>query len=231
VGVDLIKRRIHVTGDAVVSSVWAVPAGDPRPPGVALVLGHGAGNDMNNPLLSFVHEALARKGVMAVKFNFPYKERGGKAPDRAPLLEATWRAVIEAVRTDEQLAPARLFCGGKSMGGRIASQVVANGEACEGLVFLGYPLHPPKRPERLRADHLSRIACPMLFIQGTRDALCELALLREVLKRVHAPVVLHVIEGGDHSFNVPKRMDRSVMQIQQQIVDAVSHFLRHDGKH
>ena len=87
-----------------------------------------------DPLLSFVHEALARLGVMTVKFNFPYKERGGKAPDRTPLLEATWRAVIGAVRADEQLAPARLFCGGKSMGGRIASQLVADGEACAGRI-------------------------------------------------------------------------------------------------
>ncbi len=228
---ELIKRRIQITGDIVVSSVWAVPANHRRPLGAALVLAHGAGNDMNNPLLSFVHEALAKRGVMTVKFNFPYKERGGKAPDRAPLLEATWQAVIGAVRTDVQLAPARLFCGGKSMGGRIASQLVANGEPCAGLVFLGYPLHPPKRPEKLRADHLPRIACPMLFVQGTRDALCDLALLREVLQRVHAPAILHVIEGGDHSFNVPKRMGCTVTQIQQQIVDVIVHFLRHHGEH
>jgi predicted alpha/beta-hydrolase family hydrolase len=230
-GVELIKRRIQVTRDIVVSSAWAVPAGDQRLADVALVLGHGAGNDMNNPLLSFVHEALARLGVMTVKFNFPYKERGGKAPDRTPLLEATWQAVIRAVRADEQLAPGRLFCGGKSMGGRIASQLVADGEACAGLVFLGYPLHPPKRPEKLRAEHLSRVGCPMLFIQGTRDALCDLALLGQVLKRVHSPVVLHVIEGGDHSFNVPKRMGHTVVQIQQQIVDAIVLFLRRYGEH
>ena len=228
---ELTKRRIQVTGDIAVSSVWAVPA-DHRPPAsVALVLAHGAGNDMNNPLLSFVHEALAERGVVTVKFNFPYKERGAKAPDRTPLLEATWRAVIEAVRADAQLAPARLFCGGKSMGGRIALHVVGNGSACAGLVFLGYPLHPPKRPQKLRADHLSRIACPMLFIQGTRDALCDLVLLRDVLQRVRAPVLLHVIEGGDHSFNVPKRMGRTASQIQQEIVDVIAHFLSQHAQH
>lgn len=228
---ELIRRRIEVTGDIAVSSVWAVPAGYRRPASTALVLAHGAGNDMNNPLLSFVHEALAERGVMTVKFNFPYKERGGKAPDRAPLLETTWHAVIAAVRADAQLAPARLFCGGKSMGARIASQRVANGEACAGLVFLGHPLHPPKKPEKLRADHLPHIACPMLFIQGTRDALCDLALLRGVLQRVRTPVTLHVIGGGDHSFNVPKRMGRTVSQIQQQIVDVIADFLRQHAEH
>lgn len=227
---ELVKRRIQVTGDIAVSSVWALPARDRQPCHAALVLAHGAGNDMDNPLLSFVHEALVERGVMTVKFNFPYKERGGKAPDRAPLLETTWQAVIAAVRADSQLAPARLFCGGKSMGGRIVSQLVANGEACTGLVFLGYPLHPPSKPEKLRADHLPRITCPMLFIQGTRDALCDLALLREVLKRVHAPVVLHLIEGGDHSFNIPKRIGRSVAQTQQQIVDVIADFLRQHAK-
>ena len=223
---ELIERRIEVARDAAVSSVWALPAGARRAPRAALVLAHGAGNDMNNPLLSFVHEALAERGVMTVKFNFPYKERGGKAPDRAPLLEATWQAVVRAVRSDARLAPARLFCGGKSMGGRIASQLVAKGEACTGLVFLGYPLHPPSKPEKSRADHLPRIICPMLFIQGTRDALCDLELLKGVLQRIRAPVTLRVIEGGDHSFNVPKRMGCTVSQIQQQIVDAIADFLR-----
>jgi predicted alpha/beta-hydrolase family hydrolase len=229
--VERVKRCIQVTRDIVVSSVWARPAGDRRPPGAALVLAHGAGSDMDNPLLGFMHEALAEHGVMTVKFNFPYKERGGKAPDRTPLLETTWQAVIEAVRADPQLAPAKLFCGGKSMGGRIVSQVVAKGEACAGLVFLGYPLHPPSKPEKLRADHLPRITCPMLFIQGTRDALCDLALLKGVLQRVRAPVTLHVIEGGDHSFNIPKRMGRSVTQTQQEIVDVIADFLRQHGGH
>ena len=228
---ELIRRPIQVTKDIAVSSVWALPAGAQQAPDTALVLAHGAGNDMDNPLLSFVHEALAARGVMTVKFNFPYKERGGKAPDRAPLLEATWQAVMAAVRMDAQLAPIRLFCGGKSMGGRIASQLVADGEACAGLVFLGYPLHPPKRQEKLRAEHLSRVTCPMLFIQGTRDALCDLVLLREALQRVHVPVTLHVIEGGDHSFNVPKRMGRIVLQIQQQIVEVIADFVRQPAEH
>ncbi len=180
---------------------------------------------MHSPFLSFHHEAIAARGVLSVKFNFPYKERGAKVPDRAPLLEATWRALIAAVRNDIELGPARLFLGGKSMGGRIASQVVAAGEECAGLVFLGYPLHPPKRPERLRADHLPAISCPMLFIQGTRDTLCDLALLREVLARLQAPSTLHVIEGGDHSFRVLKRSGRRESDILREIAGIVARFL------
>jgi predicted alpha/beta-hydrolase family hydrolase len=229
--VELVRRRIQVTKDIAISSVWALPPRGHQPSRAGLVLAHGAGSDMNNPLLSFVHEALAERGVMTVKFNFPYKERGGKGPDRAPLLEQTWQTVIGAVRADTHLAPARLFCGGKSMGGRIASQLMTKGEACAGLVFLGYPLHPRGKPENLRVEHLPRIACPMLFIQGTRDALCDLVLLRGALQRVRAPAILHVIEGADHSFNVPKRVGRSVAQVQQQIVDVIADFLRQHSEH
>jgi predicted alpha/beta-hydrolase family hydrolase len=180
---------------------------------------------MNSPFLSFVHEALAARGMLSVKFNFPYKERRGNLPDRAPLLEATWRALIAAVCNDVELAPARLFLGGKSMGGRIASQVVAAGERCNGLVFLGYPLHPPRRPERLRAHHLQSVSCSMLFVQGTRDALCDLALLREVLERVRTPSTLHVIDGADHSFRVPKRSERTESDVLREITEVVACFL------
>ncbi len=202
-----------------VSSIWALPAGRAGAAETGLILAHGAGNDMRNPLLSYVHERVAQAGLLAVKFNFPYKERGAKVPDRPPVLEATWRALIASVRQDRRYAPRRLYCGGKSMGGRIASQVVADGAECAGLVFLGYPLHPARRPQALRAAHLARINCPMLFIQGTRDALCDLRSLEGVLRSVRAPVSVHVIEGADHSFNVPKRVGRSPDEIWAEIVE------------
>ncbi|MGI9304553.1 MAG: alpha/beta hydrolase family protein [Gammaproteobacteria bacterium] len=218
-----LQRKITVGPDTKVSSAWAVPGsykGDS-----ALILAHGAGKDMHEPLLSFVHTELARRGVLTVKFNFPYKERGGKAPDRPAVLEATWRAVIDAVRKDEKLAPSRLFIGGKSMGGRIASHLAAADNACDGLVFLGYPLHPPNKTERIRANHLTDIACPMLFLQGDRDALCKLDLLRPVLKGLSARVSLHVIEGGDHSFKVLKRLGRDEAEIRDEIIDVTSQWL------
>lgn len=222
---EVLARKIGIRSDIHVSSLWAVPPDYEPARGTSLILAHGAGNDMNSPFLSFLHEAIGARGTLSVKFNFPYKERGTKLPDRTPLLETTWRALIAAVRNDADLAPAHLFLGGKSMGGRIASQVVAAGEECAGLVFLGYPLHPARRPERLRVDHLAAIPCPMLFIQGTRDALCELGLLRAVLAKLRAPSTLHVIEGGDHSFRVPKRSGRTESDVLREIIEIVACFL------
>lgn len=223
--VKFIKRTVAVTADVQVSAVWAVPAGYRAGRDAALVLAHGAGSDMESPFISHLHEALAERGMLTVKFNFPYKERGAKAPDRAPVLEDTWRAVIESVRGDETLAPRALFLGGKSMGGRIASQVVAQGQGAAGLVFLGYPLHPSGRPDRLRTAHLPAIGCPMLFIEGTRDPLCNLDLLQTALRSVAAPVQLHVIDGADHSFRVLKRLGRSEADVETEIVGTVADWV------
>lgn len=221
----IMTRKIAVAPETDVSSVWAVSEQYEQGTHTGLILAHGAGNDMHSPFLTQVHEALARRGVLTVKFNFPYKERGRQAPDRAPVLEATWRSVADAVRTDARLGPKHLFFAGKSMGGRMASHLAAAGEDCAGLVFLGYPLHPPNKPDALRAEHLSRIQCPMLFIQGTRDALCHPDLLKTVLSELRAPVTLHEIEGGDHSFKVLKRLGRSEQEVWQEIVDVTSQWL------
>ncbi len=221
-----LERRVQVQPGTEVSSVWALPAGREGAPEIGLILAHGAGSDMHNPLLSYVHECVARAGMLAVKFNFPYKERRAKVPDRPPMLEATWRALVASVREDPQYAPRRLYCGGKSMGGRIASQVVADGVACAGLVFLGYPLHPPRRPQHLRSAHLPRISCPMLFIQGTRDALCDLGLLRDALRTVRVPARLHVIEGADHAFKVPKQPGRGPQQVWEEIGQTMLRWLQ-----
>ena len=186
-----------------------------------LVLAHGAGNDMRNPFLSFVCEKVAGAGIATLKFNFPYKEKGRRAPDPARKLEATWRAVLERLRRDPALAFGRVFAGGKSLGGRMASRVVAQGEQVDGLVFLGYPLHPPGKPEKQRTAHFPDISVPSLFIQGTRDSLCDLALLRRALRQMQGGSELHLVEGGDHSFNVPKRMGVKPTDVWQEIVEAV----------
>lgn len=191
-----------------ITSVWAIP--DQYQPGQsnAVILAHGAGNDMTHPFMSYFHHAFAAAGLLSIKFNFPYTEQGRKAPDRAALLEQTWRAIHDAV-TRDALAPNRLFLAGKSMGGRVASVAVANGLECAGLIFLGYPLHPPKQPEKARTEHWPAIHCPALFLQGTRDSLCDLALLKLSLPLLPGPVTLKVIEGGDHSFKVPRSLQRS----------------------
>ena len=205
---QLENRKIIVDSKQEVSSVWAMPDDYVANSSSTVILAHGAGNDMHHAFMSYFHQAFAEAGLLSVKFNFPYTDAGRKAPDRMELLENTWRAVIQAVRTDSKLVPKQLFLAGKSMGGRVASHVVAKGEHCDGLIFLGYPLHPAKQTEKLRVEHWTNISCPVLFIEGTRDPLCDLELLKIEIKRFPAPTSLLVIEGGDHSFKVPKNLGR-----------------------
>lgn len=217
--------RIQLDDGESVSASLLTPKG-PRAKGAAiLVLAHGAGNDMRSAFLSFVCESVAAAGIATLRFNFPYKEKGRKAPDPATRLEATWRAVLHRVREDPALGFELVFAGGKSLGGRMASRVVAQGEPAAGLVFLGYPLHPPKKPEKQRTAHFPDIKVPSLFIQGTRDSLCDLALLRGALARLNADAALHVIEGGEHSFNVPKRTGVSQNEVWTEIVAAVVNWI------
>lgn len=219
-------EKIPVDRGMQVSAVVAEPAEYQPGETDVIVLAHGAGADMHHPFMTFFHEALARAGWLSVKFNFPYKEQGRKAPDPAARLEDAYQRVLEHVRSELRPAPGRLFIGGKSMGGRIAANVAAKeAEAGErnvaGLVFLGYPLHAPKRHDKLRADNLLKIAAPMLFVEGTNDPFCRLDLLDEVLERVTAPAETHLIEGGNHDFRVPKRMGREAEDIWQEVVEAI----------
>lgn len=217
------EHKIEVEPGIEVSSAWAFPERFSAGKSPGLILAHGAGSDMRNPFLSFVQEALVRRGIATVKFNFPYTEAGRKAPDLPYRLARTWRSVIQRVRVDAQ--PGALFLGGKSMGGRIASMLTAQGEPAAGLVLLGYPLQPAGRPDALRSEHLGRITCPVLFVQGSRDRLCDLGLLRGVLATLSAPTTLHVIEEGDHSFKVPKRTGKTERQVWDDIVAAVGSWL------
>lgn len=209
-------------GGRVAGVIAAPPDVEPETATV-VVLAHGAGNDMTNPLLVAVADGLTRRGRTSVRFNFPYKQRGGRAPDPAPVLETCYRAVLDDVR--RELRPRWLVIGGKSMGGRMASHLAAHGERIDGLLFLGYPLHPAGRPHQLRAAHLERILAPMLFLAGTRDALCRLELLRPVLARLPT-ATLHVVEGGDHSFNVAKRSGRGQREVVGEIVAVSADWLR-----
>ena len=188
-----------------------------------LVLAHGAGGGMRNPFMDTIASGLAARGIDVLRFNFAFSERGKKSPDKAPVLEQTLRDVVEHARAE--LSPTRLFAGGKSMGGRIGSQVVAQGMGVDGLVFLGYPLHPPGRPERLRADHLADIEVPMLFVEGTRDPFCPLETLEAVRKGLKARTTVAVIDDGDHSFRVRKTSGRSTPEAWAEVVDAVATWL------
>lgn len=207
------------------SAVVALPPGfrrSGRSP--AVILAHGAGTDMRSPFVSAMHIGLARAGYVAVKFNFPYTEARRRVPDPRPVLERCYRAVVEAIAHDPQLAPRWIAIGGKSLGGRIASYLAAGGAAVRALVLLGYPLHPAGKPDQLRADHLLDIPMPILFAQGTRDALCDMALLRPVLQRLPR-ATLYTVEGGDHSFRVPRRTGRSDAEVWEEITHAVARWL------
>ena len=213
-------RRFAIDGGTVSGAV-SLPAGPRR--GATVVVAHGAGTAMDHPFLVAIADGLAARGVAAVRFNFPYTERGDRAPDRAPILEACYRAVLAAVRADPTLA-GRLVIGGKSMGGRMASHLAAAGEPVDGLLFLGYPLHPAGRPLQLRAAHLPRITAPMLFLTGTRDALCPLETLRPVLGDL-PNATLHVVEDGDHSFAVRKKSGRSPADVLDELLTATCTWL------
>src|SRR5438477_4838801 len=173
--------------------------------GVTLILGHGAGADQTSGFMVAFANALAERGIDVVTFNFLYSEHRRRIPDPNGRLESCWRAVIETVRGRIASGAGRLAIGGKSMGGRIASQVAAGGVGdLAGLVFLGYPLHPPGRPDRLRAAHLRDVRAPMLFVQGSRDAFGTPAELQPIITQLGSLADLFVVDGGDHSFKVPK---------------------------
>lgn len=200
--VRIEKARVTLDRGGQMSLVYGVPeefSGDP----VCLVFAHGAGGPMYSPFLTHFHTELAKHGFLTVKFNFPYMEARKKTPDKKDVLEDSYRRIVEEVRSSEY-QPDRMFIGGKSMGGRIASQVVAGGVDVNGLFFLGYPLHPPGRPDRLRDEHLYGITRPMLFVSGTRDSFATRELLEKVLSRLGSKARVHWVEGGDHSFNTPE---------------------------
>jgi predicted alpha/beta-hydrolase family hydrolase len=212
----MIELEIPAGGSLVSASVHG--DGD-----TAVILGHGAGGDRRTPFLVGLAGALAASGRRAILYNFPYTERRRRVPDPPAVLEATTRAVGEHARTG--LGASRVVHGGKSMGGRIASQVVAQGAPADALVFLGYPLHPPGRPEKRRDTHLPSVPCPMLFVQGTRDAFARWDLLEEVLGRLGDKATLHRIEDGDHSFAVPRRTGRSKADVEEELRRAVVGWL------
>ena len=181
------------------------------PPGATslLVLAHGAGAGMNHTFMSAIANRLAEDNVATFRYQFPYMEHRRGVPDKQPVLTAT---VAAAVRIATQLAPdLPLFAGGKSMGGRMTSLAASEQklETVRGLIFFGFPLHPPKRPSIKRAQHLHLVKLPMLFLQGTRDDLADLSLLSPICESLGPQTTLHIIEGADHSFQVLKRSGKT----------------------
>jgi uncharacterized protein len=199
------SRGPIAVSDAEVGSIRIEP-----PRSVAtLVVAHGAGAGIEHPFLAGFCRAMGEAGIATLRFNFLYLERGRRSPDSERLLREVWLAAFEDASRRSKDRP--VLAGGKSLGGRIASMCVADGMPAAGLVFLGYPLHPPGKPDRLRAEHLSRIQVPMLFLQGTRDPFARPALLEGVIGALDRATLVPV-EGGDHSFRVrgQKADDRAI---------------------
>ncbi|MEV7604217.1 alpha/beta family hydrolase [Paenarthrobacter sp. NPDC089322] len=206
-------------GDTEVSALLIRPG----KPIATLAVAHGAGAGMEHPFLQGFAAAMADEGVSTLRFNFPYREAGRRFPDRPPAAIATWRAVME--RAAELSAGEPLWAAGKSFGGRMASMAVAEGMPAHGLVYLGYPLHAPGKPEKLRDEHLYGVTVPMLFLQGTRDTFATKDLLESVIAKIGPTATLQWREDADHSFAV-KGVKRSAAEVGASLAPAVAQFLR-----
>lgn len=206
-------------GETAVSGVYSRPDS----PFATLVVAHGAGSGMEHPFLAGFTRALYAESVATLRFNFPYREAGRKFPDRPPAAIAAWRAAMDeaAARSDGE----PLWAAGKSFGGRMASMAVAEGMTAAGLVYLGYPLHPPGKPEKIRDEHLYGLRLPMLFLQGTRDPFATPGLLEAVVARIGPPAELQWCEGGGHTFEVAG-VKRSAEEVGAALAGPVAAFMK-----
>ncbi len=210
---------LSVDGKLSVSGLWQ-PAARAR---ACYVLAHGAGAGMRHAFLETLATQLAAQGIETLRYQFPYMERGSRRPDPPKLCHATVRAAVaEAARR----ASAPLIAGGRSFGGRMTSQAQAESPLADvmSLVFLGFPLHPAKKPSNERAEHLLNVRIPMLFLQGTRDELADLKLLQGVAHRLGERATLQLFEGADHSFHVAARSGRTDAQILAEIAAAIGQW-------
>ena len=246
------KLSVRVADETVTALLYLAPKKSRA--GITLILGHGAGGNQLSPFMRMFARGLAERGIDTITFNFVYSEKGRGGPDQKPKLEACYLAVMDAALAHPKLRENRLAIGGKSMGGRIGSQVAAalvtgdlsldsapspgkstkakskfeqNSQAFTALVFLGYPLHPPGKPEQLRDAHLKHINSPMLFIQGTRDPFAAPDELRSVIKRHKLNATLHLVDGGDHSLKIPRTSSVSQAEVYESTMDEIAYFLQH----
>jgi uncharacterized protein len=212
---------IVVDGANKVSGLWLQPAKAKA----GLVLAHGAGAGMTHRSMAAIAEGLAARGIATLRYQFPYMEKGSKRPDRPPLCHATVRAACaQAAKLGGRLP---LFAGGKSFGGRMTSQAQALEplSGVHGLVFFGFPLHPAGAPSRTRAEHLADVAIPMLFLQGTRDALAELDLVKPTVRGLGKRAKLVLAEDADHSFHVPAKTGRKDEAVLAELLDAAAGWM------
>jgi uncharacterized protein len=223
VAVSSAPKTITITGDHDIHVSGLVQG--PPDAHAGLALAHGAGAGMTHPFMATVAAGLAERGVATLRYQFPYMERGSKRPDAPPLAHATVRAAVAAAAHQWPGLP--LFAGGKSFGGRMTSQAQAKTplETVRGMVFLGFPLHPANKPSNDRAAHLSDVHIPMLFLQGTRDALAALDLIEPVCQSLGKRATLKLFADADHSFHVPAKTGRKDVDVRSEMLDVLAAWI------
>lgn len=212
-------------GTEATEAAWDPPSGEDA--GAVYVCAHGAGGQMNDRAMLAVSEVMRQQGIGVVRFNFLYKARKSSRPDPMPKLLDCYRAVLARVRTE--LKPRVLLLGGRSMGGRAASVLVSEGEPCDALVLLAYPLHPPGQPQKLRVEHLPRITVPVLCFSGTRDPFCDPALMKKTLAGLGANWHMNWIETADHSFHVLKSSGKTDRGVLEEIAEMTRALVNHEA--
>lgn len=213
---DSAEWRVKVGGEET-SAVYERAENDPHGE-CCFVCAHGAGGNMNDRGIVQTANTLRSRGLGVVRFNFLYKEKKSGRPDPMPRLKECITAVVARVR--EEIGPKKLIIGGRSMGGRAASMLAADGFECDGLLLLAYPLHPPGKPDQLRDAHLPAIKVPVICFNGTRDPFCTPELMKEVLKKVKTDWKMHWVGGADHSFHVLKSSGRTDAEVLAEIGNA-----------
>jgi predicted alpha/beta-hydrolase family hydrolase len=218
---NVTPLRIALPSGPAVSAVLRQP-GEPR---ACFVLAHGAGAGMNHPFMADLATALGERDIATLRFQFPYMEQGSKRPDTPAVAHEAIRAAVDEAAT--RLAGIPLFAGGKSFGGRMTSQAQADSPLAHvrGLIFVGFPLHPAGKPATDRAGHLAKVHAPMLFLQGTRDTLAELDLIRQVTTGLGPRATLRVVEGADHSFHVLARSGRNDAEVMEELADTTARWI------
>lgn len=215
------KLKLTLRSGGTVSALLDAPAA----PKACYVFAHGAGADMHHAFMADIATGLMERGIATLRFQFPFMEQGSKRPDSPKVAHEAVRAAMS--KAAGLLPGVPLFAGGKSFGGRMTSQAQAIEplEGVQGLVFVGFPLHPPKKPGLERAEHLAQVKLPMLFLQGTRDELAELDLLRATTKKLGRRATLHIVEAADHAFHVLVRSGRTDQQVLEDLLEAMCSWM------
>jgi uncharacterized protein len=212
--------RINVNKEQTAAE-WDPPSGPDR--GAVFICAHGAGGNMRDRAVMAFSKAMTERGVGVVRFDFLYRARQSARPDRMPKLMACYQAVLDRVRAERN--PSALAIGGRSMGGRAASILAAEGVSAHGLLLLAYPLHPPAQPQKLRTEHLPRITVPVLCINGTRDDFCQKPVMEQTLANLGANWRMLWLQGADHGFHVLKRSGRTDAEVVNEAADAASRWI------